>query len=62
MKEAGSGLDKVIRCGVYLDDMANFAEMNAEYEKWFSHKPVRTCIAVRTLPKNVKVCDRRWEI
>lgn len=29
--------------------------VNAEYEKWFSHKPARSCVAVKTLPKNVEV-------
>ena len=29
--------------------------MNEEYEKWFSHKPARSCVAVKTLPKNVDV-------
>lgn len=40
---------------VYLTDMEYFQEMNAEYEKWFSHKPARSCIAVKQLPKGVKV-------
>jgi 2-iminobutanoate/2-iminopropanoate deaminase len=35
--------------------MEYFQEMNAEYEKWFSHKPARSCIAVKQLPKGVKV-------
>jgi len=35
--------------------MNNFAEMNAEYEKWFSHKPARSCVAVKALPKGVPV-------
>ena len=35
--------------------MNDFVEMNAEFEKWFSHKPARTTVAVRTLPKGVKV-------
>ena len=35
--------------------MANFAEMNGEYEKWFAHKPARTCVAVYQLPKGVLV-------
>ena len=35
--------------------MSNFAEMNAEYEKWFSHKPARSCVAVKALPKGVPV-------
>ncbi|KAJ3951197.1 hypothetical protein N0V92_012402 [Colletotrichum tropicale] len=30
-------------------------EMNGEYEKWFTHKPARSCVAVKTLPKNVEV-------
>lgn len=55
LEEAGSGLEKVVRCGVFLDDMKNFAEMNAEYEKWFAHKPARTCVAVKQLPKGVPV-------
>ncbi|EXJ86694.1 endoribonuclease L-PSP [Capronia epimyces CBS 606.96] len=49
--EAGSELGKVI----FLSDMQYFQEMNAEYEKWFSHKPARSCVAVRTLPKNADV-------
>jgi 2-iminobutanoate/2-iminopropanoate deaminase len=48
-------LEKVVRCGVFLDDMGNFAEMNKEYEGWFAHKPARTCVAVKTLPKGVPV-------
>ena len=40
---------------MFLDDMSNFAEMNGEYEKWFSHKPARSCVAVKTLPKGVPV-------
>ena len=35
--------------------MEYFQEMNAEYEKWFGHKPARSCIAVKQLPKGVKV-------
>jgi enamine deaminase RidA (YjgF/YER057c/UK114 family) len=40
---------------VFLTDMKDFAEMNAEYEKWFTHKPARTCVAVHQLPKGVPV-------
>lgn len=42
---------------VFLTDMKDFAEMNAEYEKWFSHKPARTCVAVYQLPKGVPVSN-----
>jgi enamine deaminase RidA (YjgF/YER057c/UK114 family) len=35
--------------------MKYFIEMNNEYEKWFSHKPARSCIAVKGLPNKVDV-------
>lgn len=40
---------------VFLDDMDNFAAMNATYEKFFTHKPARSCVAVKQLPKGVPV-------
>lgn len=41
---------------VFLTDMKNFAEMNAEYEKHFGGtKPARSCVAVAQLPKGVEV-------
>ena len=36
-------------------DMADFAEFNAVYEKYFVNKPARSCVAVKDLPKGVKV-------
>lgn len=35
--------------------MKHFAEMNSVYEQYFTHKPARTCVAVRELPKGVDV-------
>lgn len=35
--------------------MGNFTEMNGVYEKHFAHKPARSCVAVKTLPKGVPV-------
>ncbi|KAI8684224.1 2-iminobutanoate/2-iminopropanoate deaminase [Fusarium keratoplasticum] len=55
LEEAGSELAKVVKTTIFISDMAHFAELNAEYEKWFSHKPARSCVAVKTLPKNVDV-------
>ncbi|KAI1345178.1 Endoribonuclease L-PSP-domain-containing protein [Xylariaceae sp. FL0016] len=52
---AGSSVQKVVKVNIFLADMAHFAEMNKEYEKWFVHKPARSCVAVKTLPKNVDV-------
>jgi 2-iminobutanoate/2-iminopropanoate deaminase len=40
---------------VFLTDMADFAEMNATYEKFFTHKPARSTVAVAQLPKGVPV-------
>ena len=52
LRQAGSGMDHVIKTTVYLADMSSFAEMNAEYERHFGrHKPARAAIAVRELPK-----------
>ncbi|EMR71241.1 hypothetical protein MGN70_009622 [Eutypa lata] len=52
---AGSSLDRVVKVNIFLADMSLFADMNAEYEKWFTQKPARSCVAVKTLPKNVDV-------
>lgn len=40
---------------VFLTSMDNFAEMNSVYEKYFTHKPARSCVAVKELPKGVPV-------
>ncbi|KAK4242334.1 Endoribonuclease L-PSP-domain-containing protein [Achaetomium macrosporum] len=53
LEEAGSSIEKVVKVNVFLTDMANFANMNEEYAKWFVHKPARSCVAVKQLPKGV---------
>ncbi|KAK5322878.1 hypothetical protein LTR70_003665 [Exophiala xenobiotica] len=55
LEAGGSEIGKVVRVGVFLDDMAHFKEMNEEYAKWFEHKPARTCVAVKELPFGVPV-------
>ncbi|KAH8596549.1 Endoribonuclease L-PSP/chorismate mutase-like protein [Bisporella sp. PMI_857] len=55
LKEAGSDISKVVKVNVFLTSMDNFAEMNATYEKFFTHKPARSCVAVYQLPKGVPV-------
>lgn len=52
---AGSSISKVVKVTVFLTDMANFAAMNEEYAKHFTHKPARSCVAVYQLPKGVPV-------
>ncbi len=56
LEEAGSGFDKVIKCGIYLDDMDNFGIVNEIYGSYFGDEPpARETVAVKTLPKNCKV-------
>ena len=56
LEAAGSGLDKVIKTTCFLTDMADFAAFNAAYGKYFSdHKPARSTVAVKALPKGALV-------
>jgi 2-iminobutanoate/2-iminopropanoate deaminase len=51
LEAAGTGMSKVVRCGVFLTDMREFKQMNAVYERMFAgHKPARTTVAVSELP------------
>ena len=50
----GTGYEHVIKTNCFLADMNEFAAFNAVYEKYFVSKPARSCVAVKTLPKNVK--------
>jgi 2-iminobutanoate/2-iminopropanoate deaminase len=52
LRAAGSGLERVLRTTVFLSSMADFTEMNVVYEHRFgSHRPARSTVAVRELPK-----------
>jgi len=54
--DAGLSMNDVIKCNVYLADMADFAAMNAVYGKRFTKPyPARTTIAVRALPRDAQV-------
>lgn len=55
LEAAGSSLDKVVKTTCFLSDMDNFAAFNEVYGKYFTTKPARSCVAVKTLPKNVLV-------
>ena len=55
LSEAGTSLDKVIKTVCFLADMNDFAKFNEVYGKYFTSKPARSCVAVKTLPKNVLV-------
>lgn len=55
LQAAGSSLDKVVKTVCFLSTMDDFAAFNAVYSKYFTSKPARSCVAVKTLPKNVLV-------
>ena len=55
LTEAGSCFNKVVKTTCFLADMDDFAAFNEIYAKYFTSKPARSCVAVKTLPKNVLV-------
>ena len=56
LEEAESSMDSVIKTTIFLADMDSFAVVNEVYEKAFgAHKPARSTVAVKTLPKNALV-------
>ena len=56
IEAGGSDISKVVKTTCFLADMADFATFNSIYEKYFTSKPARSCVAVKTLPKNV-LCE-----
>ncbi len=55
LKAAGTDITKAVKTVCFLSDMDNFAKFNEVYGKYFTGKPARSCVAVKTLPKNVLV-------
>lgn len=55
LEEAGSSISKVIKTSCFLDDINDFQGFNDVYSKYFVSKPARSCVAVKDLPKGVKV-------
>lgn len=56
LKEAGTSFDNVLKTTCFLVDMSDFAAFNEVYGKYFTSKPARSCVAVKTLPKGV-LCE-----
>ena len=56
LRAAGTDFDHVLKTTCFLADMADFAAFNEVYAKYFTSKPARSCVAVKTLPKNV-LCE-----
>lgn len=53
---AGSSFEKAVKTTCFLADMGDFSTFNEVYGKYFIGKPSRSCVAVKTLPKNV-LCE-----
>lgn len=56
LEAAGTNYQKVVKTTCFLADMNDFATFNEVYAKYFTEKPARSCVAVKTLPKNV-LCE-----
>lgn len=56
LEAAGTDYSQVVKTTCFLADMGDFAAFNEVYAKYFTEKPARSCVAVKTLPKNV-LCE-----
>jgi 2-iminobutanoate/2-iminopropanoate deaminase len=56
LREAGTSFENAVKTTCFLADMGDFAAFNEVYAKYFVSKPARSCVAVKTLPKNV-LCE-----
>ena len=56
LKAAGTDYAHVVKTTCFLAEMSDFAAFNAVYEKYFTGKPARSCVAVKQLPRNV-LCE-----
>lgn len=56
LEAAGVDYTKVVKTTCFLADMSDFATFNEIYAQYFTEKPARSCVAVKTLPKNV-LCE-----
>ena len=56
LQAAGTDMTRVVKTTCFLADMNDFAVFNEVYAAYFTQKPARSCVAVKTLPKNV-LCE-----
>ena len=56
LEAAGTSFDNVLKTTCFLADMGDFAAFNEVYARYFTSKPARSCVAVKTLPKIV-LCE-----
>lgn len=55
LEASGTDISRVVKTVCFLADMGDFGAFNEVYAKYFTSKPARSCVAVKTLPKNVLV-------
>ena len=55
VEAAGSKMENIVKTTCFLADMGDFAAFNEIYAQYITEKPARSCVAVKTLPKNVLV-------
>jgi len=56
LKVAGCDYTDVVKTSCFIADMDDFSAFNEVYAEYFTGKPARSCVAVKTLPKNV-LCE-----
>ena len=56
LEAAGTGFDNALKTTCFLADIEDFAAFNEVYAKYFTGRPARSCVAVKTLPKYV-LCE-----
>ena len=56
LEAAGTDMTKAVKTTCFLADMNDFSAFNEVYGKYFTTKPARSCVAVKTLPKNL-LCE-----
>ena len=56
LEEAGTNFENAVKTTCFLADVGDFQVFNEVYAKYFVNKPARSCVAVKTLPKNV-LCE-----
>ena len=55
LEAAGCKLENVVKTTIFLDDINNFIAVNEIYEEYFQHKPARSTVAVKELPRGAKI-------
>ena len=56
LEAAGTSFDKVIKANCFIADMDDCDAFNQVYARYFTSRPARTCVAVKTLPKHA-LCE-----